>query len=193
MGLSLKYLAVVLASLPLLTHAQTENCYLQDRTVTKSQAVIAERSRIAREIVPGFGGDKTCVVNYRARIGNEWHMAQGRVTWDGQASEGRACARAITEADNELLQRIGTTQAVNEKVLVCNDRPGMATINSPKVGHVGDVSQFRPHPEKTERFYHSGTQCKWFVESAFAQNRMRQYQGIICETQPSQWVVVDKF
>lgn len=193
MGLSLKHLAVMLAVAPAIVNAQNENCYLQDRTVTKSQAVIAERSRISREIVPGFGGDKTCVVNYRARIGNEWHMAQGRVTWDGLAPEGRACARAIAEADNELLQRIGNTQAVNEKILVCNDRTNTGTIGRPEIGTVGDVSRFRPHPEKTERFYHNGTQCKWFVESAFAQNRVRQYQGIICETQPAQWVVVDKF
>lgn len=193
MGLSLKHSLLCMIAVPVMVSAQSDNCYLQDRTVSRSRAVIAERSQIRKEVLRHHNNDRRCVVDFRVRIGTEWHTALGSHIWDGQAPEDQACARAVANAENEILQRVGNTNAVNERILICNDRRDLVTLKSPEVGTSGDVGQFRPHPEKTERFYYNGTQCKWFVESAFVQNRMRQYQGIICEAQNGVWVVVDKF
>jgi hypothetical protein len=193
MGLSLKQSFLTIMALPIMATAQSNECYLQDRSISRSTAVIAERSPVRKEVFNHIGNERRCVVDFKVRINTEWHTAYGSYIWDGAVPESQACARAVANAENEILQRVGNTNAVNERILVCNDRRDLVNIRSPEIGQTGNIGQFRPHPDKLERFYYNGTQCKWFVESSFVQNRMRQYQGIICETQNGVWVVVDKF
>jgi hypothetical protein len=88
---------------------------------------------------------------------------------------------------------VGKNQTTNEKVLVCKDQPKLSVLSSTQVGTVGDVGQFRPHPEYPKRFYHNGTECKWFVESNFVARDIRTYQGVICQIREGKWVVTDKF
>ena len=188
----MKHTALALALVPMVTWA-ADNCVLQDRTVSRSAVTIQERSPIRRDVVPYFDDQKRCIVDFRVRIGAEWHTAFGEYTWSGDRPATEACAIAVTRAEDAVRERVGRSQTTSEKILVCKDEPRLNTLRSAQVGTVGDLGQFRPHPELTGRFYHNGTQCKWFIDSAFTGRDVRTFQGIICQMQADQWVVVDKF
>lgn len=177
---------------PVLAQA-ADNCVLQDRTVAYATATIAERSPIRKNVVPHFNNQKKCVVDFRVRIGNEWHSAFGENVWPGDVPEYEACAVAVVRAENDVRERVGRAQTASEKILVCKDEPRLTTLPNTQVGTVGDIAQFRPHPEYPNRFYHNGTQCKWFVDTNFTGRDVRTFQGIICQIGQDKWVVVDKF
>lgn len=183
---------LAMALIPITAQA-ADNCVLQDRTVSRSAVQIQERSPIRRDVVPYFDNQKRCVVDFRVRIGPNWHTAFGEHTWPGDRPADEACAIAVARAEDSVRERVGKSQTLSEKILVCKDEPKLATLRSAQIGTVGDLGQFRPHPEMTGRFYHNGTQCKWFIDSAFTGRDVRTFQGIICQVQSDQWVVVDKF
>lgn len=168
-------------------------CVLQERTVTQYQADIQERTTVRRDVVPMPGGGRKCIVDFRVRIGSQWHSAFGEYAWDGNRGSPEACGIAVQRAEDAVRERVGRGAAVTERVVVCKDRPELQELRSSTVGTVGNAGQFRQHPEWAARFWHNGAQCRWFVEPAFTGQDIRNFQGIICELGRDQWVVVDKF
>jgi hypothetical protein len=183
-------LAALVFLLPLAVAAE---CVLQDRTVSRTDAKIAERSRINQTVVPAAGHMQRCIVDFRARVGTQWYMASGEYDWPGDRPAAEACAVAVARADESALRQAVPSHIQTEKVLVCNDRPNQQLIANSTPGTVGQLHQFRSHPDRPRNFWHNGTQCRWFLESAFRNNNIHTFQGIICQLQDSNWVVVDKF
>ena len=192
MGLPVKHLIGIAALVPVMALAQ-DHCVLQQRTVSKTQAVITERDTIRRDIVPYFDGQRMCIVDFRVKINNQWHSAHGQYIWPGDRPAQEACAQAVKQAEDEVRQRVGRTLSTSENVLVCKDRPELVSISGSVVGSVGKISQFRPHPDRPERFWHEGTQCQMGVEPACVQGKSRSFQGVICQVKGDNWVVVDKY
>lgn len=186
----MKKLAVILTLLPALATAE---CVLNDRTVTRVTATIAERSTIRPEVVPALNGGKKCMVTFRVRIGNDWHSAFGEYTWPGDRPREEACARAVQAAENDVRERVGRTQAVSEKTMICTDNPELDSLRRTNPGTMGPSHQFRPHPDYPNRFWHNGAQCRWFLEPAWTGRDIQTFQGVICQVQDDIWVVVDKF
>jgi len=170
-----------------------DQCVMQDRTVSRGQVVIAERSNIRTEVVPTTANQRRCLVNFRARIGTDWHTAFGEHEWDGARPREEACAVAVKRAEDALRERVGQSQVVSEKILICNDNPDLRTLRQTNPGTVGDLSQFRPHPDYPREFWHNGAVCRMFLDSAFVGRDIRTFQGAICRVQDNRWVVVDKF
>jgi hypothetical protein len=171
----------------------SDQCVLQERTVSQSHVTIQERSTVRRDIVPTPSKHKKCIVDFRVRIGANWHTAFGEYVWPGDLSENEACAIAVSRAEDLVRQRVGKSNTLTERTLVCKDRTELNTLRTTQIGTVADVAQFRPDPEFPNRFWHNGAQCKWFIESTFTGKNIQAFRGIICETQPNLWVVVDKF
>lgn len=188
----MKKLMTSVLAVPLMVMA-ADNCVLQERTVNRSAVIIKERSGIRSTVVSMPNGDRKCVVDFRVRVGAEWHTAFGEYQWTGNRPDNEACAIATDRAEDAVRQRVGQTQTANERLLICKDEPALNVLRTTAIGTIGDVAQFRPHPVYTERFYHNGAQCKWFLENVFTKRDVRLFQGIICEVQNNQWVVVDKF
>jgi len=182
---------LIAALLPI--SALAAECVLQDRTVTASTVRIEERSGIQQDIVPAPGGGRRCLVNFKARVGASWYWANGHYDWAGDRPAGEACAVAVSRAEDMVRTQVAPSHVRSEKVLVCSDKPDLATFQNTNPGTVGEIHQFRPHPDFPNRFYHNGTQCKWFLDSAFRGQDIYTYQGIICQIHNSKWVVVDKF
>lgn len=171
----------------------SDQCVLQDRTVSRGSVVIAERADIRTEVVPGFSGNRKCMVNFRARIGAEWHTAFGEHEWNGARPREEACAVALKRAEDSVRERVGRSQVVTEKTLICNDNPDLRTLRQVNPGTMGNLSQFRPHPEYPREFWHNGAPCRYFLDSSFIGSDIRTFQGIICKVHDAKWVVVDKF
>lgn len=173
--------------------AMSEQCVLQERTVTQHRAEITERTTVRRDVVPMPGGGRKCIVDFRVRIGTQWHTAFGEYAWDGNRGSHEACGVAVQRAEDAVRERVGRGTSVSERVVVCKDRPELQELRSSTLGTVGNSGQFRHHPEHAARFWHNGAQCRWFLEPAFTGQDIRNFQGIICELGRDQWVVVDKF
>ena len=136
----------------------SEQCVIQERTVTRAQVVIQERGHIRHDVVITPEGNRKCLVDFRVMIENKWH-----------------------------------TRTATERVVVCKDRPELQEFKKVEVGQTGDVGQFRPHPNFPGRFKYNGAQCKWFLVPEFVGKDIHPTQGIICQTRPGSWVVVEKF
>jgi len=189
----MKYRIILFSFLFLLISTADAQCVYQSRTVTKQDAKIENRSEIRRSIVPALNGNKKCMVSFSVQINREWHMANGGWEWSGDAPHQNACAMAVKVAESEVLDRISDRNVSSEQVLICNDDERFQELKNISVGTVASIEQYRPHPEYTEEFYHNGAKCQWFVDTAFAGNDIRQYEGVICEIRSGEWVVVDKF
>lgn len=182
--------ALLLLLMPVCAWAE---CVLQERSVQRSEVVIAERSQIRSEVVPVPSGGRKCMVNFRARIGAEWHTAFGEHQWSGDRPREEACAIAVARAEDQIRERVGRSQAASEKVLICNDNPDLTTLRQTNPGTVGRLAQFRPHPDRPNVFWHNGAHCRFFLDSNYTGLDIRTWQGIICQLQGDSWVVVDKF
>lgn len=168
-------------------------CVLNSRTVTGSTARIEERSGLRQEVVPSPDGGRRCIVSFKARIGATWYWAQGQYDWADGRPRAEACAVAVSRAEDQALTQAEPTHVRSEKVVVCSDQKDLELLRSTNPGSVGRLHQFRPHPDYPKQFWHNGAQCRWFLDSAFRHQDVYTYQGVICQIQNNQWVVVDKF
>jgi hypothetical protein len=186
----MKHLIALTVLIPALVGAE---CVLQDRTVTSHAIVIQERSGMRQTVVPTTEGGKRCIVNFRARVGATWYSATGQYDWAGDRPASEACAVAAARADDSVHAQTVSQHVRSEKVMVCNDREDSNTLRSTRPGTVAQLHQFRPHPDYPNRFWHNGAQCRMFLDSAWTGRDIHTYQGVICQLQPNQWVVVDKY
>ena len=168
-------------------------CVLQDRTVSRSTVVIAERSRITPEVVPSVNNGRKCMVTFRVRIGADWHSAHGEYEWAGDRPREEACTVAVKRAEDEVRERVGRLQTINEKTMICSDRPDLDALRNTNPGTVAELHQFRPHPDFPREFWHNGAPCRYFLDSAYVRQDVRTFQGVICKIHDSKWVVVDKW
>jgi hypothetical protein len=172
--------------------ALASECVLQNRTVTATTVTIQERSGIKHTVVPVAAGSR-CLVTFQARIGTTWHLATGQYDWSGDTPSGEACAVAMSRAEDSVKTQSTPSHVRSEKVLVCNDNPELATLRLTNPGTIGKLHQFRPYPDFPKQFWHNGAKCRWFLETGYRRQEIHTYQGIICQLQDSNWVVVDKF
>ena len=168
-------------------------CVLQDRTVSRNAVTILERSKITPEVVPSVNNGRKCMVTFRVRIGADWHSTHGEYEWAGDRPREEACAVAVSRAEDSVRERVGRTQTVSEKTLVCSDRPDLDALRSTNPGTVAELHQFRPHPDFPREFWHNGAPCRYFLDSAYVRSDVRNFQGVICKIHDSKWVVVDKW
>lgn len=176
----MKEIAALLCMLPIVAAAE---CTLRSTTVAQSVAV-AERGRVESVVVRGTNGEQKCVVSFRARVDNEWHIAHG---------EAQDCEMAIRNAERDLLRTLGPTQFRSEDIMICNDSSNLQQLTDIRLGTVGNIEQFRPHPEFPGSFRHMNTECRWIMNVVF-DARLRNYEGIVCRTTAgNQWTVVDLF
>lgn len=183
----------ILAGLLFPAAAMAQQCVLQSKMVTQSAVVIQERANIRAEVVPSVTGGRKCMVNFRARIASEWHTAFGEYEWAGDRPRDEACSIAVSRAEDSVRERVSRSRMVSEKVLICNDNPDLDTLRQTNPGTVAELSQFRPHPDRPQEFWHNGAPCRYFLDSAFTGRDIRTFEGVICKIHDSKWVVVDKF
>lgn len=186
---------LIIAALTMIgwSNALAQECVYQSRTVANNNVEISERSKIVRDVIDTGNGNRKCLVNFSVRINQEWEMASGEWEWSGDAPHQQACAKAVQIAENAVVERVSERSVSKEQILICNDDERYTNLKNISVGTVGSIEQFRPHPEYENAFYYQGAECRWFLDSTFMGKDIQKYEGIICETKPDKWVVVDKF
>lgn len=172
--------------------AQAE-CVLQSNTASQGTARIEERSGFTQELVRLPSNKQRCQVAFRARANGEWHTAIGHYDFGEDQTASQACAMARQTAESGLAERLTNKNIVSDAVVTCRDQSNLLTLRETRIGTVGLLHQFRPHPSYPNQFVHNNVACRWFLDSEFKVNDVYTYQGVICRLQDNKWVVVDKF
>jgi hypothetical protein len=184
--------AIIALLLPASVWAQ--ECVIQQKTVTNQTSVIIKQTNdIKRDVIPWGSNQKKCIVNFKALIDNNWHMASGEYVWDGDQPVSEACGVATARAKKDLTQTVKPANIVNEDVVICRDDTNQTDIRVTQVGNLVDIAQLKPHPDYPNKFYHNGAECRWFLDIGWTGKDIRQYRGIACKLEAGKWVVVDKF
>jgi hypothetical protein len=92
------------------------DCVLQDKIVSQSSAVIAERTQITATVVPDPQAGKRCLVTFRARVGAAWYTANGEYAWPGDTPRDSACAVAVKRAEDSVREQVALSRVISEKV-----------------------------------------------------------------------------
>ena len=173
--------------------AMAQQCVLQTRTVTQGQIQIEERSQISAQIVPVPGGDQRCMISMRGRVGATWYTGFGEFVFPRTGSPEQACVSARSRAEASIVSQAGARQVATDSTLVCKEDPSLDSLRKAEIGTVAKLAQYRPHPDYPNDFRHNGTRCRWFLDPAWTGRELRTGQGIICQLQDDNYVVVDKF
>ena len=170
-----------------------QDCTLQQKTVTKDIGSVTEIQNLSANVVPWGNGQKKCMVSLDGLAGGRWNRAYGEYIWDGNLPDESACGAAVSLAKKNLLNTVNSSTITNESVVICKEEKNKAPINVRTGTIVEDITKLRPHPVFRNMFYHSGQECRWFIESGWNGKDVFQMNGIACRLDPSRWIVVDKF
>ena len=107
---------LLIFTLTMVSVVANADCVLQDKTVSQSSVVIAERSKITATVVPDPQQGKRCLVNFRARVGSTWYSASGEYTWSGDTSRESACAVATKRAEDSVRDQVSSSRVISEKI-----------------------------------------------------------------------------
>jgi len=99
----------------------------------------------------------------------------------------------MDRADTQVREQTAPSHVTSERILVCTDNPDRETLRQINPGTVGKLSQFRPHPDRPNRFWHNGAQCRYILDSNWTGRDIHTWEGIVCQLSGDDWVVVDKF
>jgi len=180
----------ILTALFLSTTASAE-CIMQEKSVNTFNGSVDAIDNIKRDIVPS-GNELKCTVRFRAKVNNEWHTAVGEHSYTYGSQQG--CGVAMQKAEQDLLSRLANNHIQSQQIMVCHDDDSQMNLHQTDIGTVGNLSQYRLHPNYPESFGYNGTECRWFLDSEFVEKDILTYEGIICKIGNSnQWSVIDKF
>lgn len=184
-----KHIAAILVT-AVSAHAE---CVLQSTTTAQQQVSIQERSGLTQDIVRMPNGKSRCQVAFRAKINNTWHTAMSHWDFDDTEPSDRACNIAVKRAESSLTNKVTNKPVTTDQVLTCRDQPSLDTLREIRIGTVGFIHQFRPHPDYPRKFLHNNTQCQWFLDAEPKSGDVKIWQGVVCNVQDNKWAVVDKF
>ena len=173
--------------------ALAQQCVLQTKTVTQGQVQIEERTQVTAQIVPVPGGEHRCMISMRGRVAATWYTGFGESVFAQPSASEQACGIARQRAEASITAQAGSKQVATDSTLVCKEDPTLDALRNTDIGTVAKLAQYRPHPDYPNEFRHNGTRCRWFLDPAWTGRDLRTGQGIICQLQNDNYVVVDKF
>ena len=128
-----------------------------------------------------------CTVSFDITVdGIPHHLTE---TEKGLEQEESLCYYAKERARKNLLLDLGG-EFKSEAITTC--REGSDVSSKIKIGDIILANQVRPSPVKKE-FMHNGTKCRMFQEHYAVERQLRTYNGVMCQTDNDEWLVVDKW
>jgi len=160
------------------------DCVLKEIVRTNVSGELSIVNNIRKSILPASANKRQCVVNFDALVKDKWHKAMGLYVFGNSVAEERACAMALNDGKQRLLEKLFPQGVQAEALLLCDDGAKTTTISGLD-GLIADSSR--------RFFYYKGSNCGWFVETIAANFDLHQWTVIACEVQPNRWQRVDRF
>lgn len=100
------------------------------------------------------------------------------------------CKLAEAKAIEQTVKQLGQVNITAESEVDCDEKT--VKLYSPKVGEVGELTQFKRDRKYSGTFEYQGTQCIWFNDVEW-KGELHRANGIACHVRDDTYVVVDKF
>lgn len=91
-----------------------------------------------------------------------------------------------------VTKNVGGQDIIAEQSSTCIEEPPVE-VRKVRIGDLVRLEQVQLHPVIRQRFVYRGAVCRWFMEPDTQGRDLVTYQGIVCQTTPAVWRVIDKF
>ncbi len=109
-------------SLYFLVAAQASaECVLSEIVRTNTEGNIETIRDIKKTIIPISQSEQKCVVKFNAFVSNEWHGSLGAYAFGNSMNEERACAIALNNGKQRLLEQLFPQGVQAEALLLCDE------------------------------------------------------------------------
>lgn len=170
-------------------------CSIDQKIATKSaQPIAIEDTRDYKTvIVPTEQGTKSCFVSFEVKYADQWYPVYGEQEWDGRTLATTACGIAKQHALKSFIHKHGEQLITLNEDMTCADGEKVEHYKLKKVGAVMPIEKLRGDPEHRRPFMYNGTQCWWVRDVEWSREKLNSFNGIACQVEGNQFVLVDKF
>lgn len=167
-----------------------DDCVLSQKTQVRATGVIESVRDIKTTVMDMRDRSRKCTVEFSARVNGSWNRGFGEYSWRDDRPDGVGCAVALDNGKSRLLELVGSQAVSDHKSLRCGEERSSIRV---AVGQPIRENSWTPHPSRLGSFWYQGSECRWFIETDTMGRDLYQWQGIVCQVRPGEWVVVDKF
>lgn len=170
-------------------------CSIESKIATKSPEPIniEETRNYKTALVPTEYNTKTCVVSFEVKYADQWYPVYGEQEWDGNISATTACGMAKQQALKGFVHQHGEQLVTVNQDMTCADGEKAKHYKLKKVGAVLPIGKLKGSPEHRRPFMYNGTPCWWVQDVEWSQEKLNSFNGIACQVEGDQFVLVDKF
>ena len=187
-----KQLFVIGLLAPAVTFAE---CSIESKIATKSSEPIniEETRKYKTALVPTEQDTHSCFVSFEVKYADQWYPVYGEQEWDGTISATTACGMAKQQALKSFIHKHGEQLVTLNEDMTCADGENVKHYKLKQVGAVMPINKLRGDPDHTRAFIYNGTPCYWVKDVEWSQEKLNSFNGIACQVEGDQFVLVDKF
>ena len=170
-------------------------CSIESKIATKTPEPvnIEETRNYKTALVPTEQGTKSCFVTFEVKFADTWYPVYGEQEWDGNSLATTACAMAKQNALKGFVGQHGEQLVEVNQDMTCADGEKAKHYKLKKVGAVLPIDKLRRDPSRPKAFLYQGTPCYWVRDVEWSQDKLNSFDGIACQVEDDQYVLVDKF
>lgn len=170
-------------------------CSIEQKIASKSPEPIniEETRNYQTVLVPTEQGTKSCFVSFEVKYADTWYPVYGEQEWDGRTLASTACGVAKQNALKGFIHTHGEQLITLNEDMTCADGENVEHYKLKKVGAVMPIGKLRGDPNHKRPFMYNGTQCWWVRDVEWSREKLNSFNGIACQVEGDQFVLVDKF
>lgn len=187
-----KQLLIIGLLAPAVTFAE---CSIESKIATKTpEPVNIEETRNYKvALVPTEQGTQTCFVSFEVKYAEQWYPVYGEQEWDGTTSATTSCSVAKQHALKGFVHKHGEQLITLNEDMTCADGENAKHYTLKEIGAVLPIGKLRGDPDHARAFVYNGSQCWWIRDVEWSQEKLNSFNGIACQVEGDQFVLVDKF
>ena len=154
---------------------------------------IEQTRKYKTALVPTEQGTKSCFVSFEVLYSDQWYPVYGEQEWDGTISATTACGMAKQHALKGFVHQHGEQVVSANQEMTCADGEETKYYKLKQVGSVMPISKLKGDPEHARPFMDRGASCWWVKDVEWDKDKLHSFNGIACQVEGEQHVLVDKF
>ena len=170
-------------------------CSIESKIQAKTSEPIniEETKDYTTAIVPTEQGTKSCFVSFEVKYNDQWYPVYGEQEWNGTVSSATACTMAKQQALQGFIHQHGEQLVSADQEMTCADGEKTKYYKLKQVGSVLPISKLKGDPDHARPFMYQGASCWWIKDVEWNEDKLHSFNGIACQVEGEQHVLVDKF
>ncbi|MDC1281814.1 hypothetical protein N8Z09_04080 [Methylophilaceae bacterium] len=170
-------------------------CSIEQKIASKSHEPIniEETRNYKTALVPIEEGLQSCFVTFDVLYANTWYPVYGEQEWDGNIMATTACNMAKQNALKGFIHKHGEQLITVHEDMTCADGEKVEHYKLKKIGAVMPIGKLKGDPKHRRPFIYNGASCWWVQDVEWSEQKLNSFNGIACQVEGDQFVLVDKF